>query len=50
MIQNELIYKTDTDSQGWRMNLWLPQGEIGHQRVYMFSMKWITNGVLLNST
>ena len=24
---NELIYKTETHSQTWRMNLWLPAGE-----------------------
>ena len=37
MIKNELIYKTETDSQGWRMNLWLPVGrERGLMCVYVF--------------
>ena len=26
---NELIYKTETDSQTWRMNLWLLEAEDG---------------------
>ena len=26
---NELIYKTKTDSQAYRMNLWLPEGKDG---------------------
>ena len=26
---NELIYKTETDSQTYRMNLWLPGGRMG---------------------
>ena len=25
---NELIYKTETDSQTWKTNLWLPRGGI----------------------
>ena len=24
---NELIYKTETDSQTWKTNLWLPKGK-----------------------
>ena len=26
---NELIYKTETDSQRWKTNLWLPKGKGG---------------------
>ena len=26
---NELIYKTETDSQTQKTNLWLPKGEVG---------------------
>ena len=30
---NELIYKTETDSQTQRTNLWLPKGEEGEERI-----------------
>ena len=26
---NELIYKTETDPQAWKKNLWLPKGKGG---------------------
>ena len=26
---NELIYKTETDSQTWKANLWSPEGKEG---------------------
>ena len=26
---NELVYKTQTDSQTWKTNLWLPEGKGG---------------------
>ena len=26
---NELIYRTETDSQTQRINLWLPRGKVG---------------------
>ena len=29
----ELIYKTETDSQTYRMNLWLPVGEGWRERI-----------------
>ena len=29
---NESIYKTETDSQTWRSDLWLPRGEKGKER------------------
>ena len=29
---NELIYKTETDSQTSKMNLWLPKGKCGRRR------------------
>ena len=28
---NELAYKTETDSQSWKTNLWLPKGERGRR-------------------
>ena len=28
---NELIYKTETDSQAWKTNLWLPKGKRGRR-------------------
>jgi len=31
---NELIYKTETDSQTERMNLWLPGGRMGERDVW----------------
>ena len=30
-VTNELIYKTETDSQTYRMNLWLPRGRGGRE-------------------
>ena len=31
---NELIYKTETDSQTERINLWLPGGRMGERDVW----------------
>ena len=30
-VTNELIHKTETDSQSYRMNLWLPRGRGGRE-------------------
>ena len=29
---NELVYKTETDSQTWKTNLWLPKGKGGFKK------------------
>ena len=59
MIQKELIYETETDSQTWRMNLWLPvregweEGIVREFRMDVYTLlylKWITNKDLLYST
>jgi len=55
---NELIYKTEADSQTSRTNLWLPAGRMEEGIVGEFGMdvytrlylKWITNKDLLYST
>ena len=54
---NELIYKTETDSQTWRTDLWLPRGrgegldwEFGTSRCKLLYIEWINNMVLLYST
>ena len=54
---NELIYKTETDSQTQRTDLWLPRGaggggvdwEFGISRCKLLYIQWI-NKVLLYST
>ena len=33
MQMNELIYKTETDSEVWKMNLKLPKGKCGVGRI-----------------
>ena len=56
---NELIYKTETDSQTQRTDLWLPKGrkggrgmdwEFGVSRCKLLHLVWINNEVLLYST
>ena len=54
---NELNYKTETDSQAYRMNLWLPEGrmegrvrEFGMDMYTLLYLKWKTNKDLLYST
>ena len=56
---NELIYKTETDSQMWKTNLWLPKGkgsegginqEFWISRHKLLYIKQINNEVLLYST
>ena len=58
MIQKELIYETETDSQAWRMNLWLPvregweEGivrECGMDVCTLLYLKWVANKDLLCS-
>ena len=54
---NELIYKTETDLQTQRTNLWLPGGkggggivrEFGIDMYTLLYLKWITNKDLLYS-
>ena len=53
---NEPIYKTETDSQTWRTDLWLLWGEhgmnweFGVNRRKLFHLEWISNEVLLYRT
>ena len=56
---NELIYKTETDSQTERTDLWLPREswggrgmdwEFGVGRRKLLHLEWIHNKVLLYST
>ena len=56
---NELINKTETDSQTERTNLWLPKGrqegsgvdwEFGVSKCKLLRSEWISNEVLLYST
>ena len=56
---NELIYKTETDSQTQRTDLWLPGGkgggggmdwEFGISRCKLLYIEWTNNKVLLCST
>ena len=56
---NELIDKTETDSQAQRTGLWLPRGrgggvgmewEFGVSRCKLSYIEWINNKVLLYST
>ena len=56
---NELIYKTETDSQTQRTDLWLPRRrgdggrmdwEFGISRCKLLYTEWINNKVLLYST
>ena len=57
---NELIYKTETNSQISKTNLWLPKGkrgvggginqELGTNIHTLLYIKWITNRDLLYST
>ena len=56
---NELIYKTETDSQTQRTDLWLPRGrergggmewEFGINRCELVYIGWINDKVLLYST
>ena len=59
-MRNELIYKTEIDSQTQETNLWLPKGkgrgegqtnfEFGINRYRLLYMKQITNKDLLYST
>ena len=58
-VTNELIYKTETDSQTSRTNLWLPGGgrwrggidwEFGIDMYTLLYLKQITNKDLLYST
>ena len=37
---NELIYKTEIDSQVYRTNLWLPKGKVGWEGInYKFGLR-----------
>ena len=56
---NEPIYRTETDSQIWRTDLWLlgsvggrrgMDWEFGVSRCKLLHLEWITNDVLLYST
>ena len=55
---NELIYKTETDSQTQRTDLWLPRQwgwrgmdrEFGISKWKLLCIEWINNKVLLYST
>ena len=52
---DEPIYRTETDSQTWRADLWLPRGrgmdgEFGVSRCKLLHLDWISNKVLLYST
>ena len=56
---NELIYKTETDSETQRTDSWLPRGrgkgrgmdwEFGVGRCKLLHLEWINNKVLLYST
>ena len=54
---NEPIYRTETDSQTWRADLWLPRGrgrgidmEFGVGKCELLNLEWINNDVLLYST
>ena len=55
---NELIYKTETDSQSSKTSLWLPKGKGGEGMDWKFGtgictllyMEWMVNGDLLHST
>ena len=55
----ELMYKTETDSETWRTDLWLPRGEgagrgmdweFGVSRCKLLHIEWINNEVLLYNT
>ena len=55
---NEPIYKTETDSQTWRTNLWLPKEagrgsgrdwEFAVSRCKLLHLAWMSNEVLLCS-
>ena len=55
-----LVYETETDSQVWRTDVWLPrwgggggeemQWEFGVSRCKLLYIEWINNKVLLCST
>ena len=56
---NELIYKTETDAQTQKTNLWLPRGREGRgemdwefviSRCKLLYIEWINSKVLLYST
>ena len=55
---NESIYRTETESQTWRTDLWLPRGrggsgmdwELGVSRCKLLHLEWISNEALLYST
>ena len=51
---NEPIYKTETDSQTQRTDLWLPRarmdGKFGVSRCKLLHLEWISNEILLQST
>ena len=60
-VANELICKTETDSQTQRTDYWLPRGsgegggsgmdgEFGGSRCKLIHLEWISNEVLLYST
>ena len=49
---NEPSYRTETDSQTWRTDLWLPRGrdwEFGVSRCKLLHLEWMSNKVLLYS-
>ena len=53
---NEQIYKTETGSQTWRTDLWLPAGDEGSDwepgtgRCKLLYAGWMNNKALLDST
>ena len=56
---SEPIYKTETDSQTLRADLWLPRGRVersgmewkfGASRCKLLHLEWINNEVILYST
>ena len=51
---NELFYETETDSQTWRTDLWLPRRGMGWEfkvgRCKLLYIGWVNNKFLLYST
>ena len=50
---NELFYETETDSQTYRTNFWLPRGRgfgVSRCKLSILYIEWINNKVLLYST
>ena len=55
---NKVMYKAETDSHSWKIDLWLPGGggksgidrEFGVSRCKPLHLEWVSNEVLLYST